>query len=398
LVVQGAAAPPEISLRAKTPSDATEGSAASSLAQLTGRAKGAKKGKTAATAGVPDARRRTLGGQKSDFIRFLKAKIAKAGAPGPTASGAVSPSAALTDLAAKVAAGRAGALSLAVPGQAADAAATAPGGTAKAGKAAGTKKPVPTHAEGAAPDVVALLLADSGKRAEPGEKSRTEPGSDVKKVTAGAHAEAREPVVRIVDLRTQDKKPNHATAAPVVKPGAQPAAADKDTSILTTIRPSQGRETIPPAEKPPAPVAQQTSFIDRLRDAAGPELLRAANLVLRDGGGEIRLVLKPESLGSVRIRMNLVDNKIEGRIIVDSSTVKHVFDASVDALRRALTAEGFQTGSLQVSVGGQGADADGRRDEQPQRVARAAAVGGFDRSVPELENVSLGDLLVNLFV
>ncbi len=97
--------------------------------------------------------------------------------------------------------------------------------------------------------------------------------------------------------------------------------------------------------------------------------------------------------------MNVVDNSIEGRIIVDSSAVKHVLEGSVDALRRALTAEGFQMGSLQVSVGGQDAQSDPRReqDQAPAEVRRIAAQG-FERSVPGAEDVSLGDLFVNLFV
>ena len=111
---------------------------------------------------------------------------------------------------------------------------------------------------------------------------------------------------------------------------------------------------------------------------AGSELVRASSLVLKDGGGEIRLVLKPESLGSVRIRMNVVDNAIEGRIIVDSAAVKHVFDGSVDALRRALTAEGFQMGSLQVSVGGQNAETDGAPAAGTRRRRRC---GGSRRRV-----------------
>lgn len=97
--------------------------------------------------------------------------------------------------------------------------------------------------------------------------------------------------------------------------------------------------------------------------------------------------------------MNLVDNVIDGKIIVDSSSVKQVVDGSIDALRRALTAEGFQTGSLQVSVGGQNTDADARREQeqQPQAVRRITAQG-FDPNIPGIENLSLGDLLVNVFV
>jgi len=56
-------------------------------------------------------------------------------------------------------------------------------------------------------------------------------------------------------------------------------------------------------------------------------------------------------------------------------------------------------GSLQVSVGGQDAGTDPRRqqDEAPPEVRRIAAQG-FERSVPGADSVSLGDLFVNLFV
>lgn len=138
------------------------------------------------------------------------------------------------------------------------------------------------------------------------------------------------------------------------------------------------------------------SALERLRGMAGSELVKTSGIILRDGGGEIRLVLKPESLGSVRIRMNIVDNGIEGRIIVDTQAVKQVLDGSMDSLARALTAQGFQTASLQVSVGGQNADG-GREAEQAPSGSRRESADGFERNVPGIESLSLGDLLVNLF-
>jgi flagellar hook-length control protein FliK len=138
------------------------------------------------------------------------------------------------------------------------------------------------------------------------------------------------------------------------------------------------------------------SALERLRAMAGSELVRHSGIVLRDGGGEIRLVLKPESLGSIRIRMNLVDNGIEGRIIVDNAAVKQVLDSSLDALARALTAQGFQTASLEVAVGGQNADG-GRAAGEPHPATRQQVAEGFERNVPGIESMSLGDLLVNLF-
>jgi flagellar hook-length control protein FliK len=220
---------------------------------------------------------------------------------------------------------------------------------------------------------------------------------------ARTQASRAEPLIRVVDLRRVDKaRGSSATADPqkdAQKPES-PASPGKDASTVITVKPGATREAF--AETPPKPVAPASANgqtpLERLREMAGSELVRASNLVLKDGGGEIRLVLKPESLGSVRIRMNVVDNSIEGRIIVDSAAVKHVFDGSVDALRRALTAEGFQMGSLQVSVGGQNTDADERRRQEQATAVRKIAVQGFERNVPGVENVSLGDLFVNLFV
>jgi flagellar hook-length control protein FliK len=216
-------------------------------------------------------------------------------------------------------------------------------------------------------------------------------------IEARLPAARAEPLIRILDLRRADKPRAAAETADARR--VIPASADKDPAAGITLKLGATRETFVETVPKPVPAAGSSGQtpMERLREMAGSELVRASNLVLKDGGGEIRLVLKPESLGSVRIRMNVVDNAIEGRIIVDSAAIKHVFDGSVDALRRALTAEGFQTGSLQVSVGGQNTDAEDRRRQDEAPAVRRVVAQGFERNVPGVENVSLGDLFVNLF-
>jgi hypothetical protein len=222
----------------------------------------------------------------------------------------------------------------------------------------------------------------------------------VKTAEGEARADARRGVqlVRVVDLR-RGEKPRESGDANSRKPqGASAIDTRTPLSPVARLVPESESRVQPPLKVSPTHAQPP---LERLREMAGSELVRASTLVLRDGGGEIRLVLKPESLGSVRIRMNVVDNAIEGHIIVDSAAVKHVFDGSVDALRRALTAEGFQTGSLQVSVGGQNTDADQRQQSEAQEASAAArriTAQDFERNVPGLEHVSLGDLFVNLFV
>ena len=200
--------------------------------------------------------------------------------------------------------------------------------------------------------------------------------------------------VHVVDLRkrTADK-----SSEAGVQKIAQPAQTAKESGTIFIPQMSVVKDNEAPRRAAPASNPTPQSGLERLRVTAGSELIRASQLVLRDGGGEIRLVLKPESLGSVRIRMNLVDNKIEGRIIVDTAAVKQVMDQNIDALSRALTAGGFQTASLEVSVGGQNAD-NGRQMQEPPEEVRRVAAQGFERNIPGEESLSMGDLLVNLFV
>jgi flagellar hook-length control protein FliK len=255
--------------------------------------------------------------------------------------------------------------------------------------------------------IARLIAPHAGAAAQAGaDTSRTVEGAavaekrgDAPAVQVGGTRTAQNPrtvLIHVVDLRKRvaDKSPDGTGSSQKI---AQASPAAKEPGALFMLQPGTLKDTEAPRKVAPASAASPQSGLERLREMAGSELLRASNLVLRDGGGEIRLLLKPESLGSVRIRMNLVDNKVEGRIIVDTSAVKQVIDQSIDALSRALTAGGFQTSSLEVSVGGQNAD-NGRRMQEPPAEVRRAAAQGFERNIPGEESLSMGDLLVNLFV
>ena len=226
--------------------------------------------------------------------------------------------------------------------------------------------------------------------------------SETARETAAVHAATRktaEARVHILDLRHKPVEQASDDSLLALKP-PRPVSSDRDAALSLVQRLEGGKDSSAAdlRKTPAAAPSPLAGALDRLREMAGSELVRATGIVLRDGGGEIKLVLKPESLGSVRIRMNLVDNAIEGRIVVDSAAVKQVFDGHIDSLMRALTAEGFQTASLQVSVGGQNAEnAKSEERKTPPRIRRVSAQG-FERNVPGLESMSLGDLLVNLFV
>ncbi|HVO39864.1 MAG TPA: flagellar hook-length control protein FliK, partial [Spirochaetia bacterium] len=269
--------------------------------------------------------------------------------------------------------------------------------------APGRKKAAPAPHASAGTEAAAVALARELLKnfQAPGVMPKVPEASEQTKETPAVHAGARkaaDPKIHIADARHKRMEWALDETLLAMKP-QRVSASEKDAALSLIHKVDSGREAVAfePRKAQPAPAGPFAGAMDRLRDMAGSEMMKATGIILRDGGGEIKLVLKPESLGSVRIRMNLVDNVIEGRIIVDNPAVKQVFDGNINSLMRALTAEGFQTASLQVSVGGQNTDNGKEEREAPPRVRRVTAQD-FERNVPGIETMSLDDLLVNLFV
>ncbi len=236
--------------------------------------------------------------------------------------------------------------------------------------------------------------------AEPAQKVAQQ-REDVSVTSTDASRKTAGPRLYLLDLREKASE-NKKGTGPENQNGMKRTGGLEKTareSFFPALKAAADRE---PTQAPRAPAAPRPGAsmtpIERLREMAGSELARAAGIILRDGGsGEIRLVLKPESLGSVRVRLNLSDNVIDGKIFVDNPEVKHVLEGSIDSLTRALSADGFKTASLQVSVSGNGGE-DQRRDRDPLAVARIETERGFADAVADMERFTgWDDLLVNLF-
>jgi hypothetical protein len=104
----------------------------------------------------------------------------------------------------------------------------------------------------------------------------------------------------------------------------------------------------------------QSMMAERMREAWNGEIVQNAHIVLRDGdAGVIRLRLRPESLGNVKIELNLSENNIRGRIIVETDEAKSAFEKNMNELADAFKQGGFDSAKLEVSVGGGGASAGG---------------------------------------
>lgn len=111
----------------------------------------------------------------------------------------------------------------------------------------------------------------------------------------------------------------------------------------------------------------QNMLFDNLKENGNADIVKNARFILKDSGaGEIRLIMKPESLGYVRIMLTLEDNNIAGKIIVDNKSIKEVFENNMESLVRSFKENGFSEASLDVSVGiGSGNDNNGNDKSNP---------------------------------
>jgi flagellar hook-length control protein FliK len=119
-------------------------------------------------------------------------------------------------------------------------------------------------------------------------------------------------------------------------------------------------------------------MIQKLKNSLDTEIVKQTKLIIKQGGnGEIRIVLKPEALGQIRMRLYLDNNHIDGRIFVENNNIQGVVEESLESLQSALKQEGYDSVALQVSVGhGHGRGEQGKPHEF---TSHAEAVEEFEK-------------------
>jgi flagellar hook-length control protein FliK len=141
-------------------------------------------------------------------------------------------------------------------------------------------------------------------------------------------------------------------------------------------------------------VQQQQQLHRFLQEKGYGEIVRNARIMLREGGnGELRLNLSPKELGSVRVQLQLQDSHIAGRIIVENSTVREVFEQNLDQLQRAFQSQGLETGRLEVAVEQRG---DGRERRGRGETGRGDGARIFEEHTARLPDSFYEDAQVNL--
>ena len=194
--------------------------------------------------------------------------------------------------------------------------------------------------------------------------------------TEALEAEDEKPAIAVKDLRSSDRLASRGEAAESAEGRLAAASSPADApsagasanvegfelsgkegggSSLAAGFSAQGSQRSEAGSGSGA--AATASFAERLaaelRDSA-PELVRAGQIVLRNGGeGTIRLALQPEALGAVRIHLEMSgDKKIAGKITVSSREAWDAFTESMDSLVAAFAEEGFDSAGFDLSWSG----------------------------------------------
>ena len=254
---------------------------------------------------------------------------------------------------------------------------------AEAGKAAGSA------AAGASASVGGV--SQGGRNA----RSSVLPAEDARSKVSQPKGTQQAQVV-VVDLRRQAPTPETEAAR-------QRGGEERETGAAKDFgRVLAGRDSAFTGESPrPVAAGQSPPGLWRsVQERLLPEIVQRTGIILRDGGeGEIRLVLRPEHLGSVRIRLHLGESSLEGRIVVDNYNVKELLEANLEQLKTALRQEGYASANIDVSVSGDGTRGEAGRNETGLELAGAGRQASeFERTAPLAWEAGLGFTTVNLFV
>ena len=95
----------------------------------------------------------------------------------------------------------------------------------------------------------------------------------------------------------------------------------------------------------------KADLIRELKDQGSVEILREAKILVKEGqSGEIKLVLRPQELGTVKINLILENKHIVGRIFVENNIVKEALQTAFGDLKEVFAQQGMELGALDVFV------------------------------------------------
>jgi len=128
-------------------------------------------------------------------------------------------------------------------------------------------------------------------------------------------------------------------------------------------------------EKTDAAALSQNERLEVIR-----QLSEKLNIAVRAGANEIRMVLRPEALGEVRMSIRVQGDVVFARMQVENKQVKAVVESNLQSLKDSLNRQNLEFGAIDVEVGAQ-SEGDKSPREMWQEMADRSESRGFRPSV-----------------
>ena len=161
--------------------------------------------------------------------------------------------------------------------------------------------------------------------------------------------ESKKSVRKKVSFEVYDQRTQTGTEAGTIAERGLKSALDirnsTEKEITVELRPEYERGEKPAEAGQKIPVRDSFSEIlaRELRGDLSADIVRQASIVLRDGGeGIIRLSLKPETLGKVKIHLEMAENRITGHIFVQNEEALRAFQQEIHTLEEFFRDSGFE--------------------------------------------------------
>lgn len=184
---------------------------------------------------------------------------------------------------------------------------------------------------------------------------------------------------------TEGSKATGAEHAPATGPGAQDASRTAALGLGGAERAQKlGVTAAASGGAPPAPAGAGGEA-----EALRATVSRGLSAAVSQKGGTITLRLEPESLGALRIQLDIVGGVVNARFEATSEQTAELLTRSIDSLRASLESKGLGVDRIRVDVappasGGQaGASGQGNSGQQQGGAGREDLQRGFSHDAGE---------------
>jgi flagellar hook-length control protein FliK len=188
----------------------------------------------------------------------------------------------------------------------------------------------------------------------------------------------RAATLEVKDMRTETVNNTQINSFKAVEASVgrvQEGSSLREITLELRLPESGSQSTAQTTWETKAGTALENMLARELHQNFNGDIVRHASMALRNGGeGTIKIALKPENLGNVKIHLEMSENKVTGRIVVESIETLNAFRKELAALEQAFRDSGFANADLNLSLTSDGQNANEWEQETDSFSPRMAAL------------------------